>query len=188
MDTMSIAPEQVKAPAEDAALFRSSPARAFALLFVILLVTYLATAPLVSVLVGDTGDPWWSTLLQAVVIGALVAGGYALSARAALTTWVRISAGGLELAAQGSDPVLLAWSDIATVVIRRTGVRTVLEVTPVDLDRVHPVQGEGPGWPTMTETETGTAFTADLTQIWPGPRVLRRELANRMTSLGAPPA
>jgi hypothetical protein len=177
---MSIAPEQVEAPAEDAVLFRSSPARTFALLFVIMMITYLASAPVVSLVVGDTGDPWWSTALQAVVIGGLVAGGYAFSARAALTTWVRVSAGGLELAAQGSDPVLLAWSDIATVVIRRMGVRTVLDITPVDLDRVHPVQGEGPGWPTMTDTDRGTAFTADLTQVWPGPRALRRELGRRM--------
>jgi hypothetical protein len=27
----------------------------------------------------------------------------------------------------------------------------------------------------MTETGNGTAFTADLTQVWPGPRALRRE-------------
>jgi hypothetical protein len=181
MDHMSIAPEQVEAPAGDTVLFRSSPVRTFGLLFGVLLITYLATAPLVSLVIGDTGDPWWSTMLQAVVIAALAAGAYAFSARSALTTWVRISAGGLELAAQGSDPVLLAWSDIATVMIRRTGLHTVLEVTPVDLDRVHPVQGEGPGWPAMTETESGTSFTADLTQVWPGPRALRRELARRMT-------
>jgi hypothetical protein len=181
MESMSIAPEQVEAPADDAVLFRSSPARTFALMFVILLITYAASAPLVSLLIGNTGDPWWSTLLQAVVIAVLVAGGYAFSARAALTTWVRVSAGGLELAAQGSDPVLLAWADIATVVIRRTGMRTVLDITPVDLDRVHPVQGEGPGWPALTDTATGTGFTADLTQVWPGPRALRRELARRMT-------
>jgi hypothetical protein len=181
MEGMSIAPEQVEAPADDAVLFRSSPARTFALMFVILLVTYAASAPLVSLLIGNTGDPWWSTLLQAVVIAAVVAGGYAFSARAALTTWVRVSAGGLELAAQGSDPVLLAWADIATVVIRRTGMRTVLDITPVDLDRVHPVQGEGPGWPVLTDTATGPGFTADLTQVWPGPRTLRRELARRMT-------
>jgi hypothetical protein len=177
---MSIAPEQVEAPAADAVLFRSSPARAFALVFVLMLITYLASAPLVSLFAGDPGDRWWSTVLQAVVIGVLVAGGYAFSSRAALTTWVRVSAGGLELAAQGSDPVLLAWSDIATVVIRRVGLRTVFDIAPVDLDRVHPVQGEGPGWPAMTDTDTGTAFTADLTQVWPGPRVLRRELARRM--------
>jgi hypothetical protein len=180
MEIMSIAPEQVEAPADDAVLFRSSPARTFALMFGVLLITYLATAPLVSLLIGDPGDPWWSTLLQAVVVGALVAGGYAFSARAALTTWVRISAGGLELAAQGSDPVLLTWSDVATAMIRRSGVRTLLEVTPVDLDSVHPVQDEGPGWPTMTETRGGTAFVADLTQVWPGPGALRRELARRM--------
>jgi hypothetical protein len=36
----------------------------------------------------------------------------------------------------------------------------------------------------MTETGIGTAFTADLTQLWPGPRSLRRELARRMPRSG----
>ena len=122
------------------------------------------------------------TLLQAGSIGALIAGAVALSARSSLTTWVRVSRAGLELAAQESDPVLLAWADIKHVAVRRVGARTVLEVTPVDLDRVHPVDAEGAGWPAMAETEAGTAFTADLTQIWPCPRALRRELARRMRS------
>jgi hypothetical protein len=180
MEGMSIAPEQVEAPADDAVLFRSSPARTFAALFAILMITYLTTVPIVNLILGDTGESWWSTLAQAVVIGALAAGAYEFSARSALTTWVRVSAGGLELAAQGSDPVLLAWTDIASVVVRRTGLRTVLDVTPVDLDTVHPVQGEGPGWPALRDTPEGVTFTADLTQVWPGPRALRRELARRM--------
>jgi hypothetical protein len=181
MEGMSIAPEQVQAPARDAVLFRSSPLRTFAAISAILVVSYVAVSPIMALVVGGTGTPWWSTALQAVVISALVAGGYAYSARAALNTWVRVSAVGLELAAQGSDPILLAWPDIATVVVRRIGLRTVLDVTPVDLDRVHPVQGEGPGWPTMARTEAGAvAFTADLSELWPGPRALRRELAHRM--------
>jgi hypothetical protein len=184
MDAMSIAPEQVKAPADDAVLFRSSPARTFAALFVILLLTYLATVPIVSLILGGTRDPWWSTLAQAAVIGALVAGAYAVSARAALRTWVRVSAGGLELAAQGSDPVLLAWDDIATVLVRRSGLRIVLDVTPVDLDTVHPVQGEGSGWPALHDTSEGATFTADLTHLWPAPRALRRELARRLPEAG----
>jgi hypothetical protein len=177
---MSIAPEQVKPPADDAVLFRSSPARTFAALFVILLLTYLAAVPIVSLILGGTRDSWWSTLAQAAVIGALVAGAYAVSARAALRTWVRVSAGGLELAAQGSDPVLLAWDDITNVLVRRAGLRTVLEVTPVDLDTVHPVQGAGSGWPALHDTSEGATFTADLSQVWPGPRALRRELARRL--------
>jgi hypothetical protein len=171
MGTMSMAPEQVEVPAGDAVLFRSSPARTFAALFAILWLTYLAVSPLTALILGSDGDTWWSTLLQATVLGAVIAGAYAFSARAALTTWVRVSAGGLEL---------LAWPDIAKVVVRRAGFRTVLEVTPLDLDRVHPVTGEGPGWPALTDTTTGTAFTADLTQVWPGPRALRRELSRRM--------
>jgi hypothetical protein len=177
---MSLAPEQVQPPAEHAVLFRSSPVRTFAAMVVILTVTYLAVSPLVNLVLGDDRDPWWSTLLQAVVLAVVAAGALAFTARASLTTWIRVSDGGLEVAAQGSDPIWLAWPDIASVVVRRTTIRTVLEVTPVDLDSVHPVQGEGPGWPTMTETGTGTAFTADLTQLWPGPRSLRRELTRRM--------
>jgi hypothetical protein len=97
---------------------------------------------------------------------------------------VRVSAGGLELAVQGSDPVLLAWDDIATVLVRRAGLRTVLDVTPVDLDTVHPVQDEGSGWPALHDTSEGATFTADRTPVWPGPRALRRELARRLAKTG----
>jgi len=176
---MSIEPEEIEAPARDAVVFHSSPVRTFAALFAAIVVAYLAVTPLVELIVGDTG-PWWSAPMQAAVIGLSTAGAVAFSARSSITTWVRVSAAGLELAAQGSDPVLLDWPDIKHVVVRRVGLRTVLDVTPVDLDLVHPVDGGGPGWPTMTETEDGPAFTADLTQIWPGPRALRRELSRRM--------
>jgi hypothetical protein len=177
---MSIEPEQVLAPAEDAVLFRSSPVRTFTAMVAVVVVAYLAVSPLVNLLLGEAGDPWWTAPVQAAVVGLVVASAFALSARSSITTWVRVSAAGLELAAQGSDPVLLTWTDIRSVVVRRAGMRTVLDVTPVDLDSVHPLDGEGPGWPTMTETADGPAFTADLTQIWPGPRALRRELARRM--------
>ena len=149
-------------------------------MFVILAVTCLVTAPLVALVTGDADEPWWSTVLQAAVIAALVAGAYVISARSALHTWIRVSGGGLELAAQDSDPVWLAWDDIESVTIHRSGLRTVFEVVPTEFDRVHPVPDEGPGWPTLTETTSGTAFLADLTQVWPGPRALRRELAHRM--------
>ncbi|MFC7527905.1 hypothetical protein [Actinoplanes sp. GCM10030250] len=177
---MSIAPEEVEAPARDAVLFRSSPVRTFVTVFVVLMVAYLAVSPVVAMIAPDTGDPWWVTAAQAVVVGVTVSGAYALSARAALTTWVRVSAGGVELAAQDSDPVLLDWPDIAAVVIRRDGLRTILEVVPADLDSVHPVQDTRTGGPAMVDTPRGPAFTADLTQIWPSPRALRLELSRRM--------
>ncbi|MEU4421940.1 hypothetical protein AB0F81_15050 [Actinoplanes sp. NPDC024001] len=183
---MSIAPEEVEAPARDAVLFRSSPARTFTVVFLALMVAYVAVSPVVGWIAGDTGDPWWVASLQAVVIGAVVAGAYALSARAALPTWVRVSAGGLELAAQDSDPILLDWADITAVVVRRDGLRTVLEVVPADLDSVHPVQGPDHGEPTLVDTPRGPAFTADLTQIWPSPAALRRELDRRMRAAGKP--
>jgi hypothetical protein len=180
MKGMSIAPEQVEAPATDAVLFRSSPWRTFIAIFALLMISFGAVSPIVALMAGGTGNPWWQTAVQAAAISILAAGGYAWSTRGALKTWVRISSGGLELAAQDSDPILLAWPDIAHVTVRRQGIRSVLEVTPVDLDRVHPVQGEGPGGPAMTETGGGTAFTADLTEVWPGPRALRRELARHL--------
>jgi hypothetical protein len=180
MEGMSIAPEEVVAPADDAVVFRSSPTRTFLAMATVIVVAYLAVSPLVEVLIDSSDDPWWLTGLQAVVIGVLVAGAFAFSARSSLRTWVRVSTAGLELAAQGSDPVWLAWPDIEHIVVRRDGARTLLEVTPVNLDRVHPVDGAGPGGPVMAETSSGTAFTADLTQLWPGPRALRRELAQRM--------
>jgi len=181
MGTMSVAPEQVQAPAGDAVLFRSSPVRTGAVLFVVLMVTYLAVAALGDLVLGDPVGSWWPTLLQAILVSATVAGLYLVTARSTLATWVRVSDAGIEVAAQGSDPVLLAWRDVAGAGIRRSGLRTVLEVTPVDLDRVHPVQDQGAGWPPLAETPAGPAFTADLTQVWPGPRALRRELTRRLS-------
>lgn len=175
-----MAPDEVQAPAGHAVLFRSSPARTFAAVFVIMAVTYAAVTPLVDLVAGDAGDPWWSTALQAVAIGALVAAAAAFTARPSLATWVRVSDGGVELAAQGSDPVLLTWPDVAGAEVRRVGLRTVLELTPVELDRVHPVQDEDEGWPVLVDTSAGPAFTADLSQVWPGPRALRRALAEHL--------
>jgi hypothetical protein len=184
MGVMSIPPEEVEAPAGDAVLFRSSRWRTFALTAAVLLAAYAAVSPLVALVLGAPDDPWWWTLGQGAVLAAAGAGAYALSARSALSTWVRASAGGLELAAQGSDPVLLAWPDIDHLVVRRDGLRTVLDVTPVDLDRVHPVSAPDEGWPAIRDDDADPlgrpAFTADLTQVWPGPRALRRELARRM--------
>ncbi|WP_092558216.1 hypothetical protein [Actinoplanes derwentensis] len=173
---MSIAPEEVRAPARDAVLFRASPGRTFVMMFAVLMVAYLAVSPVVGWIAGDTGDPWWAIVAQAMLVGAVVAGAYTVSARAALRTWVRISSGGLELASQESDPILLDWADVSAAVIRREGLRTVLEVIPADLDSVHPVQAGAAGGPVLTDTPRGPAFLADLTQIWPGPRALRRAL------------
>jgi hypothetical protein len=181
MRGMPIAPEQVEAPATDAVLFRSSPVRTFVALFLLLMFSFTVVSPLVALVVGGIENPWWHSALQAGIIAALASAAYAYSTRGSLRTWVRVSAGGLEVAAQDSDPILLAWPDVRSVVVRRAGLRNVLEVVPVDLDRVHPVQDEGPGWPAMTETANGPAFVADLSEIWPSPRALRRELARRMT-------
>ncbi|MBW6433189.1 hypothetical protein KZ829_05460 [Actinoplanes hulinensis] len=176
---MSLTPEEVRAPARDAVVFRSSRARTFVVVFAVLMGAYLVVSPLVDWITGSAGDPWWAILLQGALIGAGFAGAYALSARAALTTWVRVSSAGLELASQESDPILLDWGDIVAVVFRRDGLRTVLEVLPAGMDSVHPVQGGATGGPALADTPRGPVFTADLTQIWPSPRALRREIARR---------
>ncbi|MBO3740422.1 hypothetical protein [Actinoplanes flavus] len=174
---MSLTPEEVRAPARDAVVFRSSRARTFVVVFAVLMAAYLVVSPLVDWIAGGTGDPWWVVGLQAALIGAGFAGAYAVSARAALNTWVRVSSAGLELASQDSDPIMLDWGDIVAVVFRRDGLRTVLEVLPAGMDRVHPVQGGAVGGPALADSPRGPVFTADLTQIWPGPRKLRREIA-----------
>ncbi|MEU4562131.1 hypothetical protein AB0F72_27420 [Actinoplanes sp. NPDC023936] len=177
---MSFAPEEVEAPARDAVLFRSAPVRAFLMVFAALLVAYLVVSPVVARFARDTGEPWWVTAVQAAAVAAGAAGVYTLSARGSLQTWVRVSEAGLELAAQDSDPILLEWRDVAAVVIRRAGLRTVLEVVPADLDTVHPVQDAADGAPPLTDTPRGPAFTADLSQLWPTSRALRRELEHWM--------
>ncbi len=174
---MPIAPEQVEAPARDAVLFRSSPVRTFVVLFLLLMLSFALVSPIVALVAGGTAKPWWHTALQAGVIAGLASAAYAYSTRGSLKTWVRISSGGLELAAQDSDPILLTWTDIKHVTVRRERLRNVLEVTPIDLDDVHPVQGEEVGPPALAETPDGQSFTADLSELWPGPRRLRRELA-----------
>ena len=178
---MSIAPEQVEAPARDAVLFKSSPVRTFLALFLLLMVSFALVAPLAALLgEGGSGNRWWQTAAQAAVVAALAAGAYVFSTRGSLRTWVRVSSGGLELAAQESDPIMLAWADIKHVTVRRQGLKNLLEVTPVDLDRVHPVQGEEAGPPALAETPDGQSFTADLSEVWPSPRRLRRELAKHL--------
>jgi len=175
-----IAPEQVEAPARDTVLFKSSPLRTFVVLFLLLMLSFALVSPIVAAVVGGTGSPWWQAGLQAGAIAVLAAGAYVYSTRGSLKTWVRVSSGGLELAAQDSDPILLDWADIKHVTVRREGLTNLLEVTPVDLDVVHPVQGEEVGPPVLAETPEGQSFTADLSEVWPGPRRLRRELAKHL--------
>lgn len=51
-------------------------------------------------------------------------------------TWVRVSCGGIELAANGSDPILLDRSEIVCARVRRRGLRAVPDVVPADPDTV----------------------------------------------------
>src|SRR5689334_6877024 len=116
---MSAEPDEVAAPADDTVLFHSSPVRTFAVMAGASMLAYLVVSPLVDLVLRDADDPWWLTLIQGAVIGVLVAAAFAFSARSSLSTWVRVSSAGLELAAQGSDPVFLTRADIEHVVVRR---------------------------------------------------------------------
>ena len=172
MEGMSIAPEEVEAPAADAVLFRSSPVRD-------------VRRRLPGARWSPTwpsrrwwrccwaapDDPWWLTLLQAAVIGALVAGALRLiSPASSLTTWVRVSRAAWSWPPRAATRCCWPGRTSPHVAVRRAGA--------AHRAGRHPGR-PGPGasgartraraGPTMTETAAGTAFTADLTQVWPGP-------------------
>ncbi|MFI5493592.1 hypothetical protein [Actinoplanes sp. NPDC051859] len=71
----------------------------------------------------------------------------------------------------------MTWPDIDRAVVHRVGLPTVLDVTPADLDRVHPIADGSDGWPAPHDEADGTlAFTAVLTCMGPA-RALRRQLS-----------
>ncbi|MBG0564316.1 hypothetical protein [Actinoplanes aureus] len=162
----------VAAPASGAALFRVSWVLSIVRLSGIFWLVYLVIQPLVGLALGAERDPWWVLLLQGAIYSALAAGGMALLPRSPFHNWVRISDGGLELCAAGSDPILLAWPDVASVEVRRQGLRTVLRVTPVEMSRVQRADVHY-GLPRVRNG----AFIADVGLLRPGVDVLRRALA-----------
>ena len=177
-------PDDVTAPAADTRLFRSSPTwvtlillcvavpvAAFASLGLELLDGAAMSRRLMAEAVVD--------VLPYTVVAALVTV-WQLSRR---RTWVRISSGGMELAAHGGDPVLLDWSEIVSARVRRRWLWAVLEVVPVDLDTVRSVD-PGRDLPRVRETDAGTAFTVEAGILRPGPTALRAELARRTGTHG----
>jgi hypothetical protein len=174
---MTTTPEDVAAPAGDVTVFRGSPARTFAVMFVSFLIVWPVVNVLISWLLGDADpDPWWGVLLQAALIGAGVAAMLTFVTPGPPATWIRTSSGGLELSAAGSDPIHLAWADITHIAIRRKLLRRFLEVTPVDMGRVNRVR-DGHGLP---RSQDGV-FIVDLSRVAPGPQSLRRELVRWMS-------
>lgn len=170
-------PDEVAAPAADATLFRASRARFFAVRLVTFVAAFLVVGPMVSRLLGDDDPgPGWSTLVQGLFTGMLLAACLTFGTDGWRRAWVRTSAGGLELMIAGSDPVHLEWANVADARVRRTRLRWILEVTPADLSQVRQVQ-EGNGMPIVR----GGAFPADVTLLAPGPRRLRAELTRRLT-------
>ncbi len=178
---MASSPEDVAAPAEDVTVFRTSRARTFGVMFAGFLIVWPIGNALMSWLLGDANpDPWWQVLLQAALTGAAVSALLTFVTPGQHPTWIRTSSGGLELSAGGSDPIHLAWVDIARVQVRRKS-RWLLEVTPADMGRVNRVQ-EGNGMPRRRDG----AFVVDLARVAPGPASLRRELARWMPGGAGP--
>ncbi|WP_250006818.1 hypothetical protein [Actinoplanes sp. M2I2] len=165
-------PESVEAPADDAALFRVSRVLSVVRMFGIIWLIYLVTQPLVRLALGVDRDPWAVLLLQGAIWSALAAVGMAFWPRSPFHTWVRISGAGLELSAAGSDPILLLWPDVASVEVKRQGLRSILRVTPVEMSRVQRADVHH-GLPRIRDG----AFTVDIGLLQPGVDVLRRAVA-----------
>ena len=168
---MTTEPDEVYAPAGDPILFRVSRSWSLARMFAVALVIYPIVQPLVILALGGDVDFGWVLIVQAVVMSALFAGISAVMRPSPFNTWIRVSAGGLELCAGGRGPVLLTWPDVASVRVRRRGLRTLLEVTPVEMRRVHRADARD-GQPPVRDG----SFVADVGLLRPGIGVLRREL------------
>lgn len=177
-------PDDVTAPAADSRLFRSSPTLYFLILVPATLLAVTAASLLIDLLDG-AGLSWRQLGVRAAALLPFTAAGAGLVAWQIRRrpTWVRISSGGIELAVQGSDPILLDWSEIVCARVHRRGLRAVLDVVPADPDTV---RSTGPHrvLPRMRDTADGTAFTADIVFLRPGPTALQAALARHTTTRG----
>ncbi|HLL64426.1 MAG TPA: hypothetical protein VK453_01630 [Micromonosporaceae bacterium] len=170
-------PDDVTAPAADARLFRSSPTWLFVIVVLLTLPTNVGLQLLLQLLDGaPAGSPQAAEALPSALAFAVMAGGAAAWLLWRRRTWVRISSGGIELAALGGDPILLDWSEIVAVRVRGHWLRTVLDVVPVAL---HAVRSAEPArdLPRVRDTADGAAFSVDVGALRPGPATLRAELA-----------
>ncbi len=175
-------PDDVTAPAADSQLFRSSPTWYLLIYVPAMLLGVTAVSLLIDLL--DGVDLSWRHLgvKAAALLPATAAGaGFFAWQIWRRRSWVRISSGGVELAADGGDPILLDWSEIISARIRRRGLWAVLDVVPADPDTVHSTDSHR-DLPRMRDTADGTAFTVQVGVLQPGPTALRTALARHTTT------
>ena len=177
MPRFSTGPDEVTAPAPDAQLFRSSPAWMFLIIFAAALPAATAVILLLALLDGDSAS--WRRIGGAagdsLPYCLLIAAGAAWQVRRR-RTWVRISSGGIELAADGGDPILLDWSETRSARVHRRGLWAVLDVVPTDPDSVRSTDPRR-DLPRMRDTADGKAFSVPVGGLRPGPAALRSALA-----------
>ncbi|MBM2623391.1 hypothetical protein JIG36_48645 [Actinoplanes sp. LDG1-06] len=152
----------------------------FLVIFVAAIPAATAAILLLGLLDGDSAS--WRRIGEAVGESVpyclLIAAGAAWQIRRR-RTWVRISSGGIELAADGGDPILLDWSETSSAQVRRRGLWAVLDVVPTDPDSVRSTDPHR-DLPRLRDTADGTAFTVPVGSLRPGPAALRSALVRHL--------
>ncbi|WP_412750780.1 hypothetical protein [Krasilnikovia sp. M28-CT-15] len=89
--------------------------------------------------------------------------------------WVRVCDAGIELT-QGGVPIFVAWTNVASAVVRHRGLFAVLDVVPVSLQQVTTTAPHGDA-PPVQQLPRGAGFRIDVGELFPGPRTLRQVLS-----------
>ncbi|RZU54474.1 hypothetical protein EV385_6425 [Krasilnikovia cinnamomea] len=131
-------------------------------------------------LLGAVPAPDWGLLL--VLAFPTCCGLVSTVARWHRPVWVRVCDAGIELA-QGGVPIFVAWDNVASAVVRHRGLFAVLDVVPVALDQVSTSAPQG-NVPPVQLLPQGAGFRVDVGELCPGPRALRRVLAEYRQHLG----
>ncbi|XVU28814.1 hypothetical protein ACQPZJ_17675 [Actinoplanes sp. CA-054009] len=92
-----------------------------------------------------------------------------------LRAWIRVSEAGVEMAARGAG-VLVAWDEIASARVRRSGLFAVLEVEPRDLYALRVAQPSR-DLPRVRQRDGRAVLVMDAGFFRPGPVELTRALA-----------
>ncbi|XVV09617.1 hypothetical protein ACQP2X_32835 [Actinoplanes sp. CA-131856] len=100
--------------------------------------------------------------------------------------WVRVSDAGIELA-NGTAPVFIAWTNVATAEVHRPALTTVLDVIPIDPAQVTSPAPHGtvPAW---HQLPSGPGFRIQVGHLLPGPGPLRRALSHHAPQRAQPGA
>jgi hypothetical protein len=125
-----------------------------------------------------TGDAV-SLVLTSLAYAVIVAGvaGLVLWRR---VSWVRTSAGGLECADLGRNPVFLSWSAIESVALQRVGPFTELVVTPT-ASATQVVASPADRPPRWRRRAVRPAFVIDAGTLRPAPAALLAEITRRVS-------